>query len=53
MKNRTLARVFAVAGVAALALTACSAEESDDTAATGDDTATATETEAEVASTEC
>ncbi|CAJ1502351.1 ABC transporter substrate-binding protein [[Mycobacterium] burgundiense] len=52
MKNRTLARVFAVAGVAALAMTGCSAEESDDTA-TGDGAETTTETEAEVASTEC
>ncbi|CAJ1582358.1 ABC transporter substrate-binding protein [[Mycobacterium] wendilense] len=53
MKTGTLARVFAVAGVTALALTACSTEESDDTAATGDGATTATETEAEVASTEC
>lgn len=52
MKNRTLGHVVAIAGAAALALTACSSGDTGDTAgeATTDST---TETQAEVVSTDC
>ncbi|WP_163890614.1 ABC transporter substrate-binding protein [Mycolicibacterium hippocampi] len=51
MTHRTLARAFAIVGIASLALTACSSDSGEDTSAAGEETTT--EESAEVVSTDC